>query len=81
MIIHTMKNIGESMRLRYKSRGQLFPRDVTMMRLAVFLSLGTVRQYAPATAAGWGQQSSSARSHDLRGKRGANWCARTARGA
>ena len=42
------------MRLRYKRRGQLFPRDVTMTRLTVFLSLGTVRQYAPATAAGWG---------------------------
>ena len=41
------------MQLRYKRRGQLLPRDVTMTRLTVFLSFGTVRQYAPATATGW----------------------------
>ena len=43
------------MRLRYNRRGHLLPRDVTMTRLTVFLSLCTVRQYAPATAAGWGE--------------------------
>ena len=53
MIIHTMKD-RVIQRLRYKRRGQLFPRDVLMTRLTVFLSFGTVRQYGPAPAAGWG---------------------------
>ena len=54
MIIHTMKDRG-SMWLRYKKRGQLLLRDVTITRLTVFFSFGMVRRCASATAAGWGQ--------------------------
>ena len=32
------------MRLRYKRRGQLFPRDVAITRLTIFLSFDTARQ-------------------------------------
>ena len=53
LIIHTIKDRGIHA-AALQEAGELFPRDVTMTRLTVFLSFGKVRQYAPATAAGWG---------------------------